>query len=93
MQDLLENFTSKTIFRIMEVKCEVEVNAVAEHLMPKHKVLLPENQRPKLADVLRANAQKNAEINQVVNYALENSGLKHTFEDFSPYGRFVCGDE
>lgn len=34
----------------------------------------------------KCSRQKNAEINQVVNYVLENSGLKHTFEDFSPYG-------
>ncbi len=34
----------------------------------------------------KCSRQKDAEVNQVVAYALENSGLPYTVEDFSPYG-------
>jgi aminopeptidase-like protein len=38
------------------------------------------------APTYKCSRQKNAEINQVVAYALKNSGLQYSVEDFSPYG-------
>lgn len=38
------------------------------------------------AATYKCSRQKDAEINQVVVYALENSGLQYNVEDFSPYG-------